>query len=136
MKKRNYENNILILFLAIILFIFEIIFILILFLKKEYNYIKLIGIVMKDNVLIVVVSKNEKTYFHNNSFLYLEGKKKRFKIIEDRGAIMSHNKKKYHELLINVDFNKKYKANDTISLSIKTKKKRLIEIFKIIGEGG
>lgn len=136
MKKRNYENNILILFLAIILFIFEIIFILILFLKKEYNYIKLTGIVMKDNVLIVVVSKNEKTYFHNNSFLYLEGKKKRFKIIEDRGAIMSHNKKKYHELLINVDFNKKYKANDTISLSIKTKKKRLIEIFKIIGEGG
>lgn len=136
MKKRNYENNILILFLAIILFIFEIIFILILFLKKEYNHIKLTGIVMKDNVLIVVVSKNEKTYFHNNSFLYLEGKKKRFKIIEDRGAIMSHNKKKYHELLINVDFNKKYKANDTISLSIKTKKKRLIEIFKIIGEGG
>lgn len=136
MKKRNYENNILILFLAIILFIFEIIFILILFLKKEYNYIKLTGIVMKDNILIVVVSKNEKTYFHNNSFLYLEGKKKRFKIIEDRGAIMSHNKKKYHELLINVDFNKKYKANDTISLSIKTKKKRLIEIFKIIGEGG
>lgn len=136
MKKRNYENNILILFLAIILFIFEIIFILILFLKKEYNYIKLTGIVMKDNVLIVVVSKNEKTYFHNNFFLYLEGKKKRFKIIEDRGAIMSHNKKKYHELLINVDFNKKYKANDTISLSIKTKKKRLIEIFKIIGEGG
>lgn len=136
MKKRNYENNILILFLAIILFIFEIIFILILFLKKEYNYIKLTGIVMKDNVLIVVVSKNEKTYFHNNSFLYLEGKKKRFKIIEDRGTIMSHNKKKYHELLINVDFNKKYKANDTISLSIKTKKKRLIEIFKIIGEGG
>lgn len=136
MKIRNYEKKFLIILFTITIFISEIIFVLILFLKKEYNYTKLTGIVMKENLLIVIVSKKEKEYFYNNYFLYLEGKKEKFKVIENRGTIMSQDKNKYHELLIKVKFNKEYKANDIISVSIKTKKQRLIAIFKIIGEGG
>ncbi len=136
MKVRNYEKKTLIVFISIILFILEIFFLMIISIKKEYNYTKVTGIVLKENLLIIVASKEERKNFYNNSHIYLDSKKRKMKIIEDRGAIITKDNKKYYELLIKVKFTKKYKANDIIPISIKTEKKRLIEIFKIIGEGG
>lgn len=104
-----------------------------LYINKIYDYQKLTGIVLKDDLLIVVASKEERKLLHNNSSIYLNSKKESFNILEDRGAIITQNGKKYYELLIDTKFDKKYKANDTLSVSIKTKKKRLIEIFKVIG---
>lgn len=135
MKVRNYEKKELIVILSIVLFTLEFIFIASLITNKIYAYQKITGIVLKDDLLIVVASKEERKLLFKNSFIYLNSKKEKFKIVEDRGAIITKNNTKYYELLISTKLDKKYKANDTLSVSIKTEKKRLIEIFKAIGGG-
>lgn len=135
MKNRNYEKKTIIIFCIILLFILELIYLLLLFLKKEYNYTTITGIVQKENLLVVIASKEERKYLHNNAYIYLEAKKEPFKIIEDRGIIITKDNKKYYELLIKVQIKKEHKINDTVVLSIKTTKQRLIKIFKTIKEG-
>lgn len=94
------------------------------------------GIVLDKDLVILVVDDKERKNIYNNTFLYLNSKKERYKIIEDKGIILKKDKMNYHEILVKINFDKDYKINDTINLSIKTKKIRLIEIFKIIWEGG
>ena len=69
--------------------------------------------------------------------LYFEvgSKIKKYKVIKDDGYILKRNNIKYRSLLIKVKFNKNYKANDSIELIFKSKKIRILEIFKIIWEG-
>lgn len=135
MKVKNYEKKELLVFISIILLILEILFGVYLFIKKDYEYEKISAIVLKDNLLIIVADKTERNNINKNNFVYIDSKKERYKLIEDKGVIMTKENKKYYELLIRVKLNKKYKVNDTINLSIKTKKIRLIKIFKIIWEG-
>lgn len=135
MKIKNYEKKELIIFFSLIFLIVEALFITYLFISKEYHYEKLSGIVLKDNLIIVVASDTERKNINNNTFFFIDSKKVKFKLVEDKGVVMTKEKKKYYELIINVKFDKKYKVNDLINISIKTKKIRLIEIFKIIWEG-
>lgn len=133
MKVRNYEKKDLLIFLSIIFIILEVVFIIGLYINKMYDYKKVTAIVLKENLLIIVASKEERKLFYNNSFLYLNSKKEKYKISRDSGVIMTKNEEKYYELLIKTKFDKKYKPNDTLTVSLKTKKQRLINIFKVIG---
>lgn len=98
-----------------------------------YDYKKISAIVLKENLLIVVASKEERKLLYNNSSIYLDSKKEKYEITRDSGVIMTKDEEKYYELLIKTKFAKKYKPNDTITVSLKTKKQRLINIFKVIG---
>ena len=60
MKIRNYEKNTLIKTLIVILILIELITVLYLFKSKNYAYIKLTGIVEKDNLVTLIVDENEK----------------------------------------------------------------------------
>jgi len=84
---------------------------------------------------MIVVSKAERKIIYKNHFLYHNNKKIKYEVLEDRGAIITKGKTKYYEILLNFKFLKKYKANDILELSIKEKKYKVIEIFKIIWEG-
>ena len=134
MKVRNYEKKDFIIFLSILIFIVLIIFFIVLFNTKDNKYIKVSSIVIKDNLVLVVVSKNTRKTIYSNKVLYLNDSLKKYKIVEDRGVVLKKNNKNYYELVLEVDFKNK-KVNDILELVIKYKKFRLIEIFKLIWEG-
>ena len=136
MKNKNYENTSIIYFITIILFITEIIFIIIITTNKFYIYKNIQGIVVKDNILLIIMAKEDRSILNKNNYLYLNNKKQKFKIIETRKNVISKGTKKYSEILIKTKFDKKYKSNDIIQVELKDKKIKIIEIFRLLWEGG
>lgn len=116
-------------------FIFELVFLIILFESKEYKYEKLTTTVVKKDLVLLVVSKDTKQILYKNKYLYLNDKKKKYRIVEERKSVIRQGKKKYYELLISYKFDKNYKSSDIMSISIKNEKYRMIEIFKLIWDG-
>lgn len=135
MKVRNYEKYLTIYFLLIILFLLEILLLIYLYNKKIYTYESLNSVVVKDNLVLLIISDKQYKTLNKNSFLYLDGKKIKYKVFEDRGYVIENKKEKYKEVVLEFKFNKEYKVNDSLRLVLKDKKIRLIEIFKIIWEG-
>ena len=135
MKIKKYEKCSLVISMCIIIFIIEVIFTFLLITTKEYKYKKINGVVVKDNLVDIVIPSKEKNIIYKNKYLYLNDKKIKFKIVEEKKNVYKHNKEKYHELLVSYKFDKKYKTSDILSISIKKEKYRLIEIFKLIWEG-
>ena len=135
MKIKQYEKYSLVISMCIIIFIIEVIFTFLLITTKEYKYKKINGVVVKDNLVDIVIPSKEKNIIYKNKYLYLNDKKIKFKIVEEKKNVYKHNKEKYHELLVSYKFDKKYKTSDILSISIKKEKYRLIEIFKLIWEG-
>lgn len=135
MKVRNYEKKALIYVLLGILLILEIIIIYIFCINKIYEYEVVSGIVIKDDLVVLIITdKTKKNISKSNSF-YLNNKKVKYRIIEDRGYILKKNKEKYSELLVSFKFDNEYKVNDNLQLMFKKEKIKIIEIFKIIWEG-
>ena len=136
MKIRNYEKITSITIIIILISIIELILVLYLFRTKEYTYIKLTGIVVKDNLVTLIVDDYDKKLLHSNNKIYLEDKDKKYKIKEDKGVVLKRNNKDYYEILIEVNFSKDKKVNEVLEFTLRNNKKRLIEIFKDIWEGG
>ena len=133
MKIRNYERKSLLLFLISLLFVIEVIICAIIVDHKECEYIKINSIVIKDNLVLVMVNKEEKKVLRNNKCLYYHDKKYVYKIVEDRGQVLKNG---YYELVIKFNFsNNNIKANDILELVLIKEKINMIEFFKIIWEG-
>lgn len=135
MKVKNYENKTITNLLLVLLILIEIIITGILFTKKIYLYEPISGVVIKDDLIVLIINDNTKKILNKNNSFYLNNKKIKYKVVEDRGYIFKRNKEKYSEILISFKFDKKYKVNDSLQLMFKKEKIRLIEIFKIIWEG-
>ena len=135
MKVKNYEKMIFMYIFIVFIIFMELIFCIILFNKKQYNYVLLSGVVVKDDVVILIVSKEERKMLYQNRYLYIDDYRKKFNIIEDNGVLVNDYKKGYYEILIKSKINNKYKDNDVVSISIKNKKYRLINVFKLIWDG-
>lgn len=135
MKIKNYEKKSFIMFLTFTLIILEISFVVFLIIYKDYKYAKLNGIVVKDNLVILIVNETERKTVYSNSHFLLNSKKIKYEIIEDRGKTIKKDGEDYNELLVKIKFDKNYKVNDIISLTIRTEKKRLIEMFTTIWGG-
>lgn len=136
MKIRNYERMERIVFGIILTITIELIGILYLFQKKEFSYQLLSGIVIKKDYALLMVTKKEKREIYQNSFLYFNNRKRKYKVIENHGKILTKNKKEYYELVLKFSFSDKKKANDVLEIVIPKKKYRKIEIFKKIIGGG
>ena len=136
MKIKNYEKIELITFIIIILIIIEIIGGVFLYNYKIYKYKTLTGIIFNDNLVTLIIDKNDKKIINSNRFIYLNNKKLKYKIEEDKGFIMKKNNKKYYEILINIKTPKNKKTNEVLEFTIKTKKERITKILKKIWEGG
>ena len=84
---------------------------------------------------MIIMSKEEREILNKNSYIYVDSLKKKYKIREIRKDVITKNKKKYSEVLIEYKFNKKLKANDVIDIVIKDNKKMIIELFKQLWDG-
>lgn len=134
MKVRNYEKKDMIIFFMILLLIIEIIVVVVLLTVKIEKYQIVSGIVIKDNLALVVVSSDERRIIYSNKILYLNNHKYKYEIIEDRGKVLKRDND-YYQLVLKFKFNKKYKVNDLLEIVFVKEKMYLIEIFKIIWEG-
>ena len=132
MKVRNYEKKELIIFLILITITMELLLIFYLFIHKKYEYTKLSGIVIKDNIVLVITSKKERNLIYKNAVLYYNDKSRKYQVVEDHGKVLNSG---HYELVLKFKFSKKQKVNDVLELSFKQKKIKLIELFKIIWEG-
>lgn len=135
MRIKKYEKNSFVLFICFIIFIFELIFFILIYERKEYKYEKITTTVVKKNLVLIVVSKDTKQILYKNKYLYLNDKKKKYAIVEERESVIRQGRKKYYELLISYKFDKNYKSSDIMSVSVKNEKYRMIEIFKLIWDG-
>ena len=135
MKIRNYEKNKILKLGIIILFILEILFIIYLINNRIYSYNRISTIVQSKNIVATIVSKEERQILYNNTILFYKDKKIRYKIIKDNGIIMERNNKEYYEILLEFKFDKNYKTNDNLVITLRNNKEKLIEIFKLIWDG-
>ena len=135
MKIKNYEQTGKLYVGILLLIIMEMIGIIFLYHQKQFSYHVLTGIVIKKDYLVVMINQEERKSLYRNKTLFVKGKKKKYKIIEDHGKLLRKDKKDYYEIIIGLSFSKNYKPNDMIKLSIANKKYRQIEIFKIIWGG-
>ena len=135
MKIKKYEQQSFVIFACVLILILEIIFLITIYKYKEYKYEKLTATVIKDNLVVLVISSNTKKVLYKNKYLYLNDKKINYKIIEEKQSVIKNGKEKYYEVLINYKFDKQYKTSDIMFVSIKKEKYRIIEIFKLIWDG-
>lgn len=135
MIQKKYEDLTKIKIITVLLIIIQLIFILLMTNYKVYKNKTLTCIVMNKNICLLVLDDKEKELLHKNMKLYVNNKENTFKIIEDNNVVVTNGKKKYKEILIKVDLVKNYKTNDTVNLTIRERKIKLIEIFKVILEG-
>lgn len=135
MIQKKYEDLTKIKIITVLLIIIQLIFILLMTNYKVYKNKTLTCIVMNKNICLLVLDDKEKELLHKNMKLYVNNKENTFKIIEDNNVVVTNGKKKYKEILIRVDLVKSYKTNDTVNLTIRERKIKLIEIFKVILEG-
>ena len=129
--KKDYEKKELIIILSCIFIIFEIIIISISFIKKEYSYKLLNGIVLDKNIALFVIK--EKNYFYKNSTLYNKDKKIKYKILEDKEIVLN-DKEKYRQIKLKLKLNN-YRINDSITVSLKNKKIKIYKLIKNIWDG-
>lgn len=135
MKVRNYEKQVLIIFILIVLIIIEIFSFIVLYNYKVYKYKKLTGIISNNNIVTLIVNKEEKKLLYKNKKVYLNNKSLEYRIIEDKGYITKKDNTKYYEIIIFVKTPKNKKSSDYVELSIKNKKINILKLIKKIGEG-
>lgn len=129
MKIRNYEKKDFILWIGGILVVLEVGMILFLFQKKEFCYQKITSILVKDDLVLLMVDKKERSLLYQNKILFYHHQSFPYKIVEDRGVILKKDDINYYELLLEVKTSKEKKVNDSLEFSIRKKKERLIEIM-------
>ena len=135
MKVRNYEKQVLIIFILIVLIIIEIFSFIVLYNYKVYKYKKLTGIISNNNIVTLIVDKEEKKLLYKNKKVYLNNKSLEYRIIEDKGYITKKDNTKYYEIIIFIKTPKNKKSSDYVELSIKNKKINILKLIKKIGEG-
>lgn len=135
MKVRNYEKQGLIILILLILITIEVLSFIVLYNYKVYKYKKLTGIISNNNIVTLIVDKEEKKLLYKNKIVYLNNKLLEYKILEDKGYITKKDNTKYYEIIIFVKTPKNKKSSDYVELSIKNKKINILKLIKKIGEG-
>ncbi len=131
--KKNYDLYIA--FLTIIIFIFEIIFVRLLFVYKMPRFICLNAIVEKDGLYHLILDNHELKLLNNNEVIYYKNKKIKFNVNQVTKNILSRNNKKYSSVLIEFKIDKKLKKNDVLNIFIRESNNNIIDIFNVIWKG-
>lgn len=135
MKEKQYERKQCITAITILFLLLEVLASIYLFTKKEFQYQRLSGIVLQENYVLFIVNSKEKELLYKNQQVIWKGKLKKYKIQENKGVLYKKDNKKQYEIIMKLKTEKNQKLNDVMYLSIKTEKKRIIEILKEIWGG-
>ena len=127
--KKNYEKNE-ILITAIFIFIVSELIVSLAFYSRCYRTFKTInGIVVTNNYIKTYVDDKMLENLIKSKCFYLENKRINYKIINIERKVMRQNDTWYHEVLIRFNIPKKYKDNDSMTISIYGEKEKIYNIF-------
>jgi len=136
LKYSKYERFSLIIFLVIVLIVFEIVFIISIVRNKNELYVSYSGVVMKSNLGLFIINNEDMNTLYKSKYLYFNGKKISYSIEKITKNVIKKKDDKYNEVLLNFKFsNNKYKDNDVINISIRNDKEPIINMFKVIWKG-
>jgi len=136
LKYSKYERFSLIIFLFIVLIVFEIVFIISIVRNKNELYVSYSGVVMKSNLGLFIINNEDMNTLYKSKYLYFNGKKISYSIEKITKNVIKKKDDKYNEVLLNFKFsNNKYKDNDVINISIRNDKEPIINMFKVIWKG-
>ena len=135
MRDKNYKKQNIIILITLIVITVEIVLLIKTITFKMPTYKKISGIVIKQDLLSVIVSKEDKKLIYQNQKVYLNNKTMIYEIYKDNGLIIKSSKK-YYQLFLKIKLRKKYKTGDIIDLTIADRKKTIFKIFKNCWEGG
>lgn len=134
MKKR-YEKNDLIVGSSVVFFLIVFLFLIFLIRNHVVLYEKFNGVVSKEDVLQLVLSDEELKLFYKNQVFYIEGKKKKYKILKIEEAVVKRKGDTYNQVFIETNISNMLKVNDVVEISIMKKNVKSINLFKIIWGG-
>lgn len=124
--KNKFECFNINIFLLLIVFFIECVFIISICQKKISDYKEFYGIIYKDNIVQIICNKKDTKLINNNRILYYKNKRFNYSIVSvDRDIINNYN-------LILIKVNIKQNINDVVSFSVLKNKIKIIEMFKII----
>ena len=135
MRDKNYEKQNIIILITLIVITVEIVLLIKTITFKMPTYKKISGIVIKQDLLSVIVSKEDKKLIYQNQKVYLNNKTMIYEIYKDNGLIIKSSKK-YYQLFLKIKIRKKNKTGDIIDLTITDRKKTIFKIFKNSWKGG
>lgn len=128
--KKNYEKTEVVIGIIIIFIFMEIILSLIFYTKKYRTYKVITGIVITKNYIKTYADTNTLQKLKSAKCFYIDDKKRFYEIIQIEKNIIKQNSIWYHEVLIKFEIPKKYKDNDSISISINNDKEKMYRIFR------
>lgn len=129
--KNNYaDENIFI--LAVLFFLMSCIC-LISICKLEYKEYKVItGIVHDNDKIKLFLDKSDSRLIQQNKYIYLDGKKEKYLVLAINRDVFKKESKKYNEVIIEIQLDKKIVVGEYINLSIFEHNRRIYNIFKNI----
>ena len=135
MLEKNYEKKTNIIIVTSIFLVINLVFIIYLCLNKITNNILLSGVINSKETIELIVNDEELKLLYQNKTFYIDDKKSKYEIRKVTLKVLKKNNIYYHDIIIKTKFNKKYKENDNIKITLKKDKKRLIKIFELIWKG-
>lgn len=130
--KKKYENYGCVVF-SFLVFIIMIVFVLFFLGNKRIILFKSFsGVVFSDNCLVLILNDSQLKLFQKNKTIYIENKKKNFKIKKIEKNILERDGEKYNQVFFEVNFTDLYKVNDVLNVSVMEKNVRSLYIFRII----
>lgn len=135
MLERNYEKKYSIVVITIMFIIFIFLFTIYLYFNKITNNILLSGVVNNKKTIELLVNDEELKLLYRNKTFYIDDKKRDYEIRKVTLKVLEKNNIYYHDIIIKTKFDKKYKENDNLKITLRKNKKRIIEIFSLIWKG-
>ena len=130
MKYKDYEKFGLVRLFIVILLVF---FVFLLIFSVAWTSIKdcslLSGVTTSSRQVMIIVSAKQASWFYRNTYVMIDGEKKKFSIDRVNKNILNNNQKNYHQMFLKIDLPKRYRVNDTVMISFHPKSVSLWSIF-------
>lgn len=128
--KLKYECNQFVISIIVIFIIMELYFIIYMYSNKVRIYKITNSVVKSDKLIELVVNDQELKSLSSYKYIYIDNKR----YLKNQNSltknILRRNSKYYHQLVLELELEKKYKVNDVIMITIYDKKEKIISIFK------
>lgn len=128
--KKNYEKNILMIYMVIIFIVFEVMMISLYFKKMYRTYCVIDAFMICDNYIKMYVDNDTMKTIRSSSIFYIDDKLHKYKVVNIESDVITKNNKKYYGVIIQTKIPNKYKDNDAILISIFTRKEKIYNILK------
>lgn len=137
MKYKSYELFGSVHFFTVIMFFFLFLLIFIsIRIQVIRNYSSISSVVSSKNQVMVILTDDELSWLYRNSYLYVDGKKKKYSIERVQKNVIKRNNLVYHQVFLSLPISNHYEENDSVSLYIYQDSLSFWSLFFRVWKGG